>query len=82
MLPIGIKSSREHPLTNCEPVTLVTPPDVGQPQAQDSSSKLEDVTAAAKPHLTNGEFRELEETRIFLLGIAKNMGGLIRSMTV
>jgi hypothetical protein len=40
---------------------LVTPPDLGQPQAQDSSSKLEDVIAAAKPHLTNGEFQELEE---------------------
>jgi hypothetical protein len=39
----------------------VTPPDVGQPQAQDSSSKLEDVIAATKSHLTNAEFRELDE---------------------
>jgi hypothetical protein len=34
---------------------------VGQPQAQDLSSKLEDVITAARPHLTNKEFRELEE---------------------
>jgi hypothetical protein len=38
---------------------LVTLPDGRQPQAQESSLKLEDVIAAAKPHLTNGEFREL-----------------------
>jgi hypothetical protein len=55
------KLTRGSPLARCEPVMLVTPPDVGQPQAQDSSSKLEDVIEAAKPHLTNGEFRELEE---------------------
>jgi hypothetical protein len=34
---------------------------VGQHQSQDLSSKLEDVIAAAKPHLTNGEFQELNE---------------------
>jgi hypothetical protein len=39
----------------------VTPPDVGQYQAQDLSSKLEDVITAAKPHLTNGEFQEFKE---------------------
>jgi hypothetical protein len=39
----------------------VTPPDVGQHQAQNLSSKLEDVITAAKPHLTNGEFQELKE---------------------
>jgi hypothetical protein len=40
---------------------MVTPHGVGQPQAQDQSSKLEDVITAARPHLTNGEFQELEE---------------------
>jgi hypothetical protein len=40
---------------------LVTVPDVGQTQAQHPSSRLEDVIAAAKPHLTNEEFQELEE---------------------
>jgi hypothetical protein len=30
-------------------------------QAQESSSKLQDVTEAARPQLSNGEFRELEE---------------------
>jgi hypothetical protein len=39
----------------------VTPPDVGQPQAQDISSKLEVVITGARPHLTNEEFLELEE---------------------
>jgi hypothetical protein len=64
----------------------VTPPDVGQPQAQDSSSKLEDVIAAAKPHITNGELRELEELLTeyedILLGITKTMGGLTKFITV
>jgi hypothetical protein len=55
------KLTRASPLTHCEPVTLVTPPNVGQHQAQDLSSKLEDVITAAKPHLTNGEFQELNE---------------------
>jgi hypothetical protein len=39
----------------------VTLPEVGQPQAQGLSSKLEDVITAARPHLANEEFRELEE---------------------
>jgi hypothetical protein len=52
---------RGSPLAHCEPVTLVTPPDVGQHQAQDLSSKLDDVIAAAKPHLTNGKFQELNK---------------------
>jgi predicted ArsR family transcriptional regulator len=34
---------------------------VRQHQAQDLSSKLEDVITAAKPHLSNGEFQELNE---------------------
>jgi hypothetical protein len=32
-----------------------------QPQAQYPRSKLEDIIAAARPHLTKGEFKELEE---------------------
>jgi hypothetical protein len=32
-----------------------------QPQAQDSSLKLQDVTEAARPHLSNRELQELEE---------------------
>jgi hypothetical protein len=32
-----------------------------QPQAQDLRSKLEDVITAARPHVTNEEFRKLEE---------------------
>jgi hypothetical protein len=55
------RSSLEDLLWHTEAVTLVTPPDVGQHQAQDLSSKLEDVIKAAKPHLTNGEFQELNE---------------------
>jgi hypothetical protein len=55
------KLTRGSPLAHCEPVTLVTPPDVGQHQDQGPSSKLEDVITAAKPHLTNGKFQELNE---------------------
>jgi hypothetical protein len=32
-----------------------------RPKTQDPSSKLEDIIAAAKRHLTNGEFQELKE---------------------
>jgi hypothetical protein len=35
--------------------------DLEQPQAQDASSKLKDTTKAVRPHLSNGEFQELEE---------------------
>jgi predicted ArsR family transcriptional regulator len=48
-------------MAHCEPVTLVTPPDVGQHQTKDLSSKLDDVITSAKTHLTNGEFQELKE---------------------
>jgi hypothetical protein len=40
---------------------LVTPPDSEQPQVRDPSLKLQDVTEAARSHLRNGEFQELEE---------------------
>jgi hypothetical protein len=52
------KLTRGSPLPHCEPVTLEAPPDEGQHQAQNLSSKLEDVITAAKPHLTNAEFQE------------------------
>jgi hypothetical protein len=55
------KLTRGSPLAHCEPGTVVTLPEVGQPQAQGLSSKLEDIITAARPHLTNAEFRELEE---------------------
>jgi hypothetical protein len=34
---------------------------MGEPKARDLSSKLQDITEAAKPHLNNGEFQDLEE---------------------
>jgi hypothetical protein len=59
---------------------------VGQPKAQDLSSKLEDIITAARPHLTNEEFMELEELlqnmKTFLLGITKTMGGLTKFIIV
>jgi hypothetical protein len=55
------KFTKGSPLAHCEPVTLVTLPDTEQPQARDASSKLQDVTEAVRPHLDDGEFRELEE---------------------
>jgi hypothetical protein len=48
-------------LAHCELVTLVTLPEVEQPQAQDSSPKFPNMLAAARSYLSNGEFHELEE---------------------
>jgi hypothetical protein len=55
------KLTRGFPLAQCEPVTLVTPPDLERQHDQESSSKLPNVTEAAKPHLSKKECRELEE---------------------
>jgi hypothetical protein len=55
------KLTRGSLLAHCEPVTLVNPPDMGEPQARDLSSKLQDITEAAGPQLSNGEFQDLEE---------------------
>jgi hypothetical protein len=40
---------------------LMVPPDVEQPQVRDTTSKLQDVIAAAKPNLSNAESQELEQ---------------------
>jgi hypothetical protein len=40
---------------------LVTTPDLEQPHAGHLSSKLQDITEAARPHLSNGELQDLEE---------------------
>jgi hypothetical protein len=48
-------------MAHCEPVTMVTPPGVGQPRIHDLSSELEDIVTAARPHVTNGEIQGLEE---------------------
>jgi hypothetical protein len=37
---------------------LVTTPDLDQPQAQECSSKLQDITEVAEPNLSDGEFQE------------------------
>jgi hypothetical protein len=63
------KVIRGSPLAQCEPVTLVTTPDLEQPQARDLSSKLQDITEAARPHLSNGEFQDLEELLVEYKGI-------------
>jgi hypothetical protein len=55
------KLKRGSHLAHCEPVTLVTSPDVEQPQASDIKPKLLGVTTAARPHLNTTEFQELEE---------------------
>jgi hypothetical protein len=55
------KLTRGSPLAQCEPVTLVTTPDLDQPQAQEFSSKLQDITEAKKPNLSDGEFQELKK---------------------
>jgi hypothetical protein len=55
------KLTRGSILAHCEPVTLVTMPDVKQNRAQVPRSRLEDIIADAKPHLANEEFHELGE---------------------
>jgi stress response protein YsnF len=34
---------------------------MGEPQARDLSSKLQDITEAVRRHLSNGEFQDLEK---------------------
>jgi hypothetical protein len=55
------KLTRGSPLAHCEPVTLVTLPDMGEPHARDSSTKLQDITETVRPHLSKEEFKDLEE---------------------
>jgi hypothetical protein len=44
------KPTRRSLLAQCEPVMLVTPPDLERQQDQESSSKLQNVTEAAMPN--------------------------------
>jgi hypothetical protein len=48
-------------LAHCEPVTLVTSPDVEQPQVRDTTPKLQDVIAAIRPNLSDAGSQVLEE---------------------
>jgi hypothetical protein len=61
MLRVITRSSGKIPLEHFEPVTLVTPPGVEQPQAQNTTPKLQDVIAAVRPNPSAAECRELEE---------------------
>jgi hypothetical protein len=58
---LGSELTRGSILAQSEPVTVVTEPHVGRPQAQDPSSKVDDVIETAKQRLTNEEFQELLE---------------------
>jgi hypothetical protein len=55
------KLARGSLLAHCEPVTLVTPPDLDHRQAPVSSSKVQEGIEAAKSNLSDGEFQELED---------------------
>jgi hypothetical protein len=44
--------TKRSPLAHCKSVTLVTPPNVEQPQVQDTTPKLQDVITAATPNLS------------------------------
>jgi hypothetical protein len=80
------KLTTESPLAHCEPVTLVTPPDVERSQARVAISKLPDLIAEARPHLSKGEFQDLKDLLIeyedIFAGITETMGGLIKCITV
>jgi hypothetical protein len=45
------KLTKESP-GHCEPVTLVTPPDVENPHVRDTTAKLEDVIIAPRANLS------------------------------
>jgi hypothetical protein len=47
------KLTRGSPLAHCEPVILMIAPDLEQLQVQEPSLKLQDMTKAARPHLSN-----------------------------
>jgi hypothetical protein len=55
------KITKGSSLTHYEPVMLMTPPDIEQLQVQATTLKLQDVTVAAKPNLSDGKSRELKE---------------------
>jgi hypothetical protein len=52
------KLAKGSPLTHSKPITLVTPPDIQQPQVQDTILTFQEVT---RPNLNAAESRELEE---------------------
>jgi hypothetical protein len=52
---------KEYPPAHCEPVTLVTSPDVEQPQVSDTTPKLQEANAAARPNPSDAESCELYE---------------------
>jgi hypothetical protein len=54
------KLTKGSPLAHCEPVTLVTPPDVEEAQVRNTIPKLQNVIEAAKANLSDAEVRELE----------------------
>jgi hypothetical protein len=57
MLPfVSRKLTRRSIIAQCEPVTLITTPNFEQPQFRDSTSKIQDISEAASPHLSNKEF--------------------------
>jgi hypothetical protein len=43
------------PPAHCEPVTMVTSPDVEQPHVQDTTPKLQGVIAAARQNMSDAE---------------------------
>jgi hypothetical protein len=47
-------------VARCEPVALVTQPDVAAPQDQDTSPNLQDMIVAARPNLGDEAIRKLE----------------------
>jgi hypothetical protein len=67
-VPVRVLSATRHdqkltkgsPLAHCEQVTLVTSLDVEQPQVRDTTPKLQDVIAAAKPNLSDNWIPRLQ----------------------
>jgi hypothetical protein len=55
------KLAKGFPVARCEPVALVTQPDVAVPQDQYTSPNLQDMIMAARPNLEDKEIQDLEE---------------------
>jgi hypothetical protein len=53
------KLTRGSVIVQCEPVTLITTPNFEQLRSRDSTSKMQDISEAARPHLSNKEFESL-----------------------
>lgn len=61
LLVVTRSSQNDSPLEHWEPVMLVTPPNDEQPQIEDTAPNLQDMTATARPNLSDALSSEMVE---------------------